>query len=584
MDPFLIPQVIDLAGENPAKTYRQPLASGDSAAHRWEVRVVRAGAAADLTGCSAAVLARREGEDSSPTVRQKADITGNVASAEFIPEVYALGGRILAMMVISGSDGRVITAAVLRLQGKTYTTDTICDPEGTIPSLEALLARYEDMVAATGESRAATQAAQQATEETRAALSDAQAALATAQQAVTDAQGAVGTAQTAADTANAAAVKIDDMTVSATPLSAGTASAALTLVDGHYHLTLGLPKGDTGATPQISVQVTTGAAGSEASVSVSGTAEEPVIHLTIPRGDTGAIENMTINGKPVESGNITLTPEDLGAASAQEVSQLKDEMVNYRTAVNLLDNSHWENPKEVVNQRGETSKQADWVYWIDRWQVNASHAAISLVDGGIRVPAQVDKNLRLVQRVPLEKIQKGRDYTIAVCESDGTVRCASGIYNGIITGDGNGDNLLYVSLQDFDGSTFYYFIVDSYKDVVLRWAALYEGSYTAETLPPYVPKENEIISCRKYYREYGDDGIYCYCYTNDYLTGFDFDIPMRIAPTISECSILRLNGFESMNVGASTFTTAKGVTYIHCPGAVAGEWYRITSLKLDADL
>ncbi|MDD7698262.1 MAG: hypothetical protein PUJ61_02745, partial [Spirochaetia bacterium] len=51
--------------------------------------------------------------------------------------------------------------------------------------------------------------------------------------------------------------------------------------------------------------------------------EEPVIHLTIPRGETGAIENMTINGKPVESGTITLTPEDLGAASAQEVSALK---------------------------------------------------------------------------------------------------------------------------------------------------------------------------------------------------------------------------------------------------------------------
>ncbi|MGN0760135.1 MAG: phage baseplate protein [Candidatus Ventricola sp.] len=323
MEPFIIQQVIDLAGENPVKTYRQPLAAGDSAAHRWEVRVVRAGAAADLTGCTAAVLARREGEDSSPTVRQKATITGNVASAEFIPEVYALGGRILAVMAISGGDGRVITAAVLRLQGKTYTTDTICDPEGTIPSLEALLSRYEDMVSATGESRAATQAAQQATEETRAALSDAQAALATAQQAVTDAQGALGTAQTAAYTANAAAVKIDDMTVSATPLDAGTASSALTLVDGHYHLSLGLPKGDTGATPQISVQVSTGAAGSEASVSVSGTAEDPVIHLTIPRGDTGAIENLTINGKPVESGTITLTPEDLGAATAESVSQLK---------------------------------------------------------------------------------------------------------------------------------------------------------------------------------------------------------------------------------------------------------------------
>lgn len=313
MDPFIIAQTIDLAAENPAKTYRQPLAASDSAAHRWEVRIVRGRQAADLTGCTAAVLARREGEDSSPTVRQTAQIAGNVASAEFIPEVYALGGRLLAVMVISDASGRVVTSAALRMQGKRYTTDSISDPEGTIPSLDALLARYEDMVTATGESRAATQAAQQATEETRSALTDAQAALATAQQAVADAQDALATADTAAQTANAAAGKIDNMTVSATPVETGTATAALSTVDGHYHLALGLPKGNTGATPQISVQVQTGAAGSEASVSVSGTAENPVIHLTIPRGETGRIENLTINGKPVESGTITLTAADVGA-------------------------------------------------------------------------------------------------------------------------------------------------------------------------------------------------------------------------------------------------------------------------------
>ena len=324
MDPFIIAQTIDLAGENPAKTYRQPLAAGDSAAHRWEVRIVRGGKAADLTGCTAAVLARREGGESGVTVRQSAAIDGNVASAEFIPEVYALGGRLLAVMVISDASGRVVTSAALRMQGKQYTTDSISDPEGTIPSLDALLARYEDMVTATGESRAATQAAQEATEETRAALTDAQAALATAQQAVADAQDALATADTAAQTANAAAGKIDNMTVSATPVSTGTATAALSTVDGHYHLALGLPKGDTGATPQISVQVQTGAAGSEASVSVSGTAEEPVIHLTIPRGDAGKLGNLTINGKsPDGSGAVTLTPEDLGAATAEEVSQIK---------------------------------------------------------------------------------------------------------------------------------------------------------------------------------------------------------------------------------------------------------------------
>lgn len=31
----------------------------------------------------------------------------------------------------------------------------------------------------------------------------------------------------------------------------------------------------------------------------------------------------------------------------------------------------------------------------------------------------------------------------------------------------------------------------------IKWIALYEGSYTAETLPPYVSKENEFAACQK---------------------------------------------------------------------------------------
>ena len=35
----------------------------------------------------------------------------------------------------------------------------------------------------------------------------------------------------------------------------------------------------------------------------------------------------------------------------------------------------------------------------------------------------------------------------------------------------------------------------------MRWAALYEGEYTADTLPPYVPKgyAEELAECQRYY-------------------------------------------------------------------------------------
>ena len=42
---------------------------------------------------------------------------------------------------------------------------------------------------------------------------------------------------------------------------------------------------------------------------------------------------------------------------------------------------------------------------------------------------------------------------------------------------------------------------------VVRWAALYEGEYTAETLPPYVPKgyAAELAECLRYYRKIKGD-------------------------------------------------------------------------------
>ena len=49
---------------------------------------------------------------------------------------------------------------------------------------------------------------------------------------------------------------------------------------------------------------------------------------TGPQGEPGSIESLTINGKtPDDSGTVTLTPDDLGAASAESVNQLKNEMV-----------------------------------------------------------------------------------------------------------------------------------------------------------------------------------------------------------------------------------------------------------------
>lgn len=57
-------------------------------------------------------------------------------------------------------------------------------------------------------------------------------------------------------------------------------------------------KGDTGATPALTVSVLTGEPGTQARVEASGTLEEPHFDITVPRGDTGATGAQGIQGLP----------------------------------------------------------------------------------------------------------------------------------------------------------------------------------------------------------------------------------------------------------------------------------------------
>jgi hypothetical protein len=169
---------------------------------------------------------------------------------------------------------------------------------------------------ATAAMNSANEAASNATD--KAALAD---------KATTNANNAANQASTAASNADNKAALADNaaglirrMNVSATHLPPGSppTSSLETVEDAssglsHYSLVLGIPTGNTGVTPALTFEVSTGAAGTDAAVEVTGTAEAPVVHLTIPKGDTGKIENLVINGKPVDNGTITLTAEDIGA-------------------------------------------------------------------------------------------------------------------------------------------------------------------------------------------------------------------------------------------------------------------------------
>lgn len=298
---------IDVDAEIQMTPLKSLYASGDKDAHIFELSLYRGAEEMDLSGASAqGYFIRADGY----TVPITGAISGNAVTLTLSDGCYYVVGNFNLIIKVSTAESRKSV-----FWGNGYVvrsmTDAIVDEENVIPSLDELLAQIS---AAESAAKAANQAASAA----NSAATSARQAASVADTNASAANSAANAAKAAATTATEAATKIDDMTITATGLAAGAVpTVELTEVGGHYNIVLGLPKGDKGdpgATPQITVQVKTGEPGTAASVKQTGTAEAPVIELTIPRGNTGNIGSLTINGKtPDSAGKVELTAADVGA-------------------------------------------------------------------------------------------------------------------------------------------------------------------------------------------------------------------------------------------------------------------------------
>lgn len=165
-----------------------------------------------------------------------------------------------------------------------------------------------------------------------------------------------------------------------------------------------------------------------------------------------------------------------------------------KAARDLLVNSNFRNP---VNQRGETSYSGN-MYMIDCWRGSAADLAVN--DGSISVSRGSRDYAIFAQFIPFAQL--GKPYTLAAENAAGEIvllaftpeenmsnkaQRFSTAGHAIIARYSTSSNMFYIGASS---------TVDAPLDLV--WMALYEGSYTLDTLPDYVPKENTLAECQRH--------------------------------------------------------------------------------------
>ena len=266
---------------------------------------------------------------------------------------------------------------------------------------------------------------------------------------------------------------------------------------------------------------------------------DPIISYSISRmGLDGAGSVVTVNlVSPDADGNVALKAADIGAVATDGSSTMTGPLdigsnrvknvaepeadtdaatLGYARKVgapyNLLDNSDFRNP---VNQRGSTIFQAPNIeYWLDRWVAYGTGSSFTLEEGKVVISSDGTATCGLVQRVSVNSLKAGSKYTLAFKAKVIGAKCY------LSYGVNNKDNAASSAAleenfekihtftftlpeADADSACYNFRIRSSAAEATMEieWAALYEGEYTAETLPEYQPKGYgaELAECMRYY-------------------------------------------------------------------------------------
>ena len=220
--------------------------------------------------------------------------------------------------------------------------------------------------------------------------------------------------------------------------------------------------------------------------------------------------NLTTARKAIDSTNerIDQTNTNVSNLSTQNQATLQVALKG-RPVYNLFDNSYFVNP---VNQRGEKSYTGAG-YTIDRWK-KENESGIFTIGNNYIAMTGTGAYWFLTQFVPTNKIKSGAVYTIALADTSGNISVCSTVFStdmAKFTAPHTFTNGAVVTTNAEYRSDKYAvcFTSNSSAETRCAWAALYEGYYTADTLPAHVQKgyATELLECQRYYYQVMDTSI-----------------------------------------------------------------------------
>ena len=235
---------------------------------------------------------------------------------------------------------------------------------------------------------------------------------------------------------------------------------------------------------------------------------------------------------------------------------------------NLLDNSDFVHP---VAQAGVNGAHGATGYAVDRW-MRTSGATVSQAADGLKIVSdKTSWTAGIQQRIEAKRFADVMTFAVrgvfpVACRlfvyiGSGTTNFGTAYFQGdaaertlvlkLTKPDGlTGDEVVNVYISPDTGSTG--------TAAVVRWAALYEGEYTAETVPPYVPKgyAAELAECLRYYRKIkaNNETFFGYAANGVAYAFIPLAQAMRIAPTVT------VSGKFYYTLGSAQGTTTETAT------------------------